>query len=180
MPQIKTLVSDTLREDNPVWGHEKLTHHFPLFHPWQHATTHVGSVRGQRTTNVSTANLAGCFMTTSVWVSAVFHRPCAGFPTVFRWTWTFFDHRLSYVFFCRHWWVWNRAGSLSFQHLLSQHGWILWMQRYAGLCIRWFYLNVPVSQSFSFFVCVQGATRHVWDAWEAVLLVVRNVLAATD
>lgn len=32
---------------------------------------------------------------------------------------------------------------------------------------------------FLFFVRVQGATRHVWDAWEAVLLVVRNVLAAT-
>lgn len=51
-----------------------------LFHPSQHAPTHVGSVWGQRTTNASTANPAGCFTTTSVWVSAVFQRPCAGFP----------------------------------------------------------------------------------------------------
>lgn len=34
----------------------------------------------------------------------------------------------------RHWRMWHRAGSLPFQHLLSQHRWIIWMQRYAPLC----------------------------------------------
>lgn len=150
-----------------------------LFHSSQHATTHVGSVRGQMTTNASTANPAGCFTTTSVSVSAAFHRPCAGFPIGFDGPGFFFHPMLFCFFFCRHWWVWNRAGALSFQHLLPQHGRIIWMQRYAALCVRWFYCKVPVSHFF-FSACVQGATRLVWDAWVAVLHVVRNVLAATD
>lgn len=56
------------------------------------------------------------------------------------------------------------------------------MQRYVGLCIRSFYLKVSVLIRPSVIVCVcaQVVTRHVWDAWAAVLLVVRNVLAATD
>lgn len=140
------VVANPRPEENPVWSGEKLTRRFPVFHPWQHATTHAGGVRGQRTTNASTANPAGCFTTTSAWVSAAVHHPCPCCLSVSVWAWTF------WVLFGRHRWVRNRAGSLSFQHLLSQHGWIVWMQRSAGLWIGWFYFDskVPVYE----FLCL--------------------------
>lgn len=48
------------------------------------------------------------------------------------------------------------------------------------MCIRWFCFKGACSSVYFFVVCVQGATRRVWDVWGAVLLGVRNVLAATD
>lgn len=99
----------------------------------QPVIAHVGNARAQRTTSASPANPAGSFMTTSVWVSVtigvISFRLCQ-----ILWEYILFD------WVCisrRHWWMWHRAGSLSFQHLLSQHRRILWMQRYVEVSHKW-------------------------------------------
>lgn len=101
-----------------------------------------------------------------------------------------FHSEVHFFYADRYWWMWYWSGSVSRQHVLLEHPWLLWMQRSVGF--THFIINTHrlirvtlLITLFSFILFIvllflQDVIRPVLAVWVEELPAVRNVLLVSD